>query len=145
MFYSDKASANILSFASQIDAGASITYNQDNDSFTMIPRSRQTTYTFGRKATTTGESRMYICDTRTMAIPLPNEDAMIQTVDNNKSHYTKADIERADRARHLISVMGFPSVAEAIKRAEGASYQLPRHDSRCISKGRGIGHYERIR
>ena len=106
VFYSNKASANILSFASQIDAGASITYNQDNDSFTMIPRSRQTIYTFGRKATTTGERRMYICDTRTMAVPLANEEAMIQTIDNNKSHYTKADIERADRAKHLISVMG---------------------------------------
>ena len=40
---------------------------------------------------------------------------MIQTIDDNKSHYAKADIERADRAKHLISVMGFPSVAEAIK------------------------------
>jgi hypothetical protein len=37
VYYSDLASANILSFASQIDAGADISYDKANDRFVMTP------------------------------------------------------------------------------------------------------------
>jgi hypothetical protein len=66
VYYSDMASANILSFASQVDAGADITYDKVNDRFTMIPGNGESTYHFGRKDVTGSQGRFYVCDTRTM-------------------------------------------------------------------------------
>jgi hypothetical protein len=77
VYYSDNASANILSFASQVDNGCRISYNQDTDDFTMESPSRQNVYTFKRKPTSTGEGRMYACDTRTMV--QRSETVLIQT------------------------------------------------------------------
>jgi hypothetical protein len=48
VYCSDSASANILSFASQIDAGAYISYDKMADRFVMTPAGGSNTYLFGR-------------------------------------------------------------------------------------------------
>jgi hypothetical protein len=66
VYNSDSASANILSFTSQIDAGAGITYDKANDRFITTPANGEYTDYFGRKDVTGSEGRFYMCDTRTM-------------------------------------------------------------------------------
>ena len=44
VFMSEKATANILSFAAQVDAGANIQYDQPNDRFTMTPANSSSRY-----------------------------------------------------------------------------------------------------
>jgi hypothetical protein len=48
MYYSDKATANILSFASQIDAGAAIDYDKFSDASTLQPANDKRINTFAR-------------------------------------------------------------------------------------------------
>jgi hypothetical protein len=49
VYVNDSATANILSFAPQIDAGADITYDKDSDRFILRPAGCETAYYFGRK------------------------------------------------------------------------------------------------
>jgi hypothetical protein len=113
------ASANILSFASQVDAGADITYDKVNDRFTMIPVKGKSTYHFGRKDVTGSQGRFYVCDTRTMIDK--NEAAHVATVEDNMKCYTKREIEQARKARELLVRMGFPSVQQAIRAVSSRS------------------------
>jgi hypothetical protein len=69
VYFSDLASANILSFASQIDAGADISYDKRADTFVMTPAGGRNTYLFGRKQANGIEGRLYTCDIRTMIVP----------------------------------------------------------------------------
>jgi Zinc knuckle len=46
VYVNDSATAKILSFASQVDAGADITYDKDNDRFVMRPARSNTAYYF---------------------------------------------------------------------------------------------------
>ena len=55
VFMSEKATANILSFAAQVDAGANIQPTVAHD-----------TYSFSRKNIPGSEGRFYCCDVRTM-------------------------------------------------------------------------------
>jgi hypothetical protein len=48
VYYSDKATANILSFASQIDEGAAIDYGKFTDDFTSQPANDKRINTFAR-------------------------------------------------------------------------------------------------
>jgi hypothetical protein len=66
VYYSAKANANMLSFATQIDTGARIVYDDRKDVFTMQPKNRKRVYTFGRKRTTGSGGRLYSCDVGSM-------------------------------------------------------------------------------
>ena len=47
VFVSEKASANILSFAAQVDSGATMTYDSEFDRFIMKPAGSENLYSFG--------------------------------------------------------------------------------------------------
>ena len=68
VYFNETTSANILSFASQIDAGADISYDRTRDRFVMIPAGGRNTYFFGRMKSGGSEGRCYVCDTRTMIL-----------------------------------------------------------------------------
>ena len=119
VYYNESASANILSFASQIDAGADITYEKERDRFVMIPDKGENVYYFGRKRVKGSEGRFYICDSRTMIMPA--ESALVQTVEDNMRTFTKREVLQAKHARELMVRMGFPSVQQAIRTANSGS------------------------
>ena len=110
MYYSKTASANILSFASQVDSGAAIRYDHKDDVFTLQPRDSSNIYRFGRNDIPGSEGRFYSCDWREVI----GETAMVATVENNAKAFIKREIEQAREARELLARMGFPSVAQAI-------------------------------
>jgi hypothetical protein len=119
VYFNELASANILSFASQIDAGADITYDKARDRFVMIPDQGKNTHYFGRKQVEGSEGRLYICDSRSMIKPA--ESALVQTVEENMKVFTKREIMQAKKARELLVRMGFPSVPQAIRTANSGS------------------------
>jgi hypothetical protein len=93
VYVNDSATTNILSFASQIDAGADITYDKDSDRFIMRPAGSETGYCFGRKEITGSDGKFYICDTRNMIYS--QEPALVQTVEDNMRSYTKREVLQA--------------------------------------------------
>ena len=111
VYYSPFANANILSFATQVDNGATIRYDSIKDIFEMTPRNSNNTYVFARKATTQSDGRLYSCDVRTMIIS--RDKVNLTTVATNLAHFTHREIAAADRARELLARMSFPSVADA--------------------------------
>jgi hypothetical protein len=113
VYYNPAASANILSFASQVDSGADISYDKLNDMFIMMPASGMNTYHFGRKEAPGSEGKFYTCDIRTMITP--RKTALVQTVEENMRLFTKRKVMQARKARKMLSRMGFPSVAQAIR------------------------------
>ena len=110
VYYSGSASANILSFASQVDAGATIRHDHVNDCFTLQPKGSTRTYSFGRKLIIGSEGRFYSCDWR----EFQQELALVTTVTENLKAFTKREIEGARRARELLARMGFPTVEQAM-------------------------------
>jgi hypothetical protein len=127
VYYSDKSSANILSFACQVDSGAKIHYITESDKFTMKPNGSRNTYTFQRKNIEGSEGRFYSCDIRTMITE--EETALVQTVDEQMRHFTKRDIDGATRARLMKSRMGYPSTANAIQMSStGSNFGLSARD-----------------
>ena len=80
VYYSEHANANILSFATQVDNGADISYDNKQDLFTMRPANSKQVYTFARKNTAGSDSRLYSCDIRTM---ITRDSAMLTTVESN--------------------------------------------------------------
>ena len=143
VFVSEKASANILSFAAQVDSGATVEYDQLNDRFLMTPANSDNTYSFCRKNIAGTEGRFYCCDVRSMinkrsrAPPATKEvagvreQAMVQTVQENLAKYTKREIDKARNARDLLARMGFPSVENAIKMVHrGANFSVTERDFR---------------
>ena len=110
VYYSDKANANILSFATQIDNGARIVYDDTNDVFIMQPKNSKSVYTFGRKQTTGSDGRLYSCGVRTMINY--GEEAMISTGAENIKQYINREIAAAKAARKLLARMFFPSVGD---------------------------------
>ena len=110
VFYSEAASANIPSFASQVDSGAAIRFDYNADCFTLQPRGSSSVYRFGRKDIPGSEGRFYSCDWREIL----KESAMVATVENNTKAFTKREIEQARKARELLVRMGFPSVGQAM-------------------------------
>ena len=110
MFYNGDASANVLSFASQVDAGATIRYDHIKDCFTLQPKGSDNIYTFGRKTLPGSEGKFYSCDWRSIEV----ETVLVTTVEQNLRAFTKREIGRARLARELMSRMGFPTVATAM-------------------------------
>jgi hypothetical protein len=101
VYFNESASANIQSFASQIDAEADITYDKQRDRFVG-----RNTYYFGKKQVKGSEGRFYICDSR--SIIKPAEAALVQTVEDDVKTFTKREVLQAKKARELLVRMGFP-------------------------------------
>ena len=99
VYYSGSASANNLSFALQVDAGASIRYDHLNDCFSLQPNGNTRIYRFGRKRVVGSEGRFYSCDWREAEL----EKALVTTVVDNLKAFTKRKIEQARRARELLA------------------------------------------
>lgn len=59
---SEKASANILSFAAQIDSGATMEYDQRNGWFFITPAKSDNVYNFCQKDIAGSEGRLFCCD-----------------------------------------------------------------------------------
>ena len=110
VFYSGDASANILSFGSQVDAGANVRYDHANDFFTLRPKGSKNVYRFGRKTVPGSEGRFYSCDSREVRA----ESAMVATVEQNSRAFTRREIDRARSARELMARMGFPTAKMAM-------------------------------
>lgn len=126
VYFSESASANILSFASQINSGADITYNKTADAFVLKPANSDNTYIFGRKNVPGSAGRFYVCDLKSEET---SDRALVQTVSENMSRYTKREIEQAKRAREMLGRMGFPSVADAINMiSSGSNFDLTARD-----------------
>ena len=117
VYYSSSASANILSFASQVDSGASIRYDHLRDYFTLRSKSSTRIYRFGRKRVVGSEGRFYSCDWR----DVEHDKALVTTVVENLKAFTKREIEQARRARELLARMGFPTVEQAMSIANSGS------------------------
>jgi hypothetical protein len=102
VYFGECASANILSFAMQVDSGADITYDKATDRFSMIPASGSSVYYFGRKVVAVGsEGPFYICDTRSMIES--REAAFVQTVGNTMKLSTKREIAQARKAEESLA------------------------------------------
>ena len=119
VYYCEKATANILSFAALVDEGAQIRYNQRESRFTLQPKGSDIIYIFCRQRIPGSEGRFYVCDVRSMvskrATSHPaTEHALVQTVSDNLKLYTKREVTSAKNARELLTRMGYPSVEEAI-------------------------------
>jgi hypothetical protein len=113
VYYSENSSANILSFASQVNAGAGINYDRLSDVFTLKRANGSNVYVFSRKNVAGSEGQFYVCDLRTMMMQ-HNERAMVQTVAENISKFTKREVGQPREARERMS---FPSVPDAIDMA----------------------------
>jgi hypothetical protein len=124
VFYSPKASANVLSFAAMSDAGATIRFDSNHERFTLQPKGSQNIYSFCRQDIAGSAGRFYVCDTRTMIGPTPtlhtnHEQALVTTVADNMKRYTQREVETARKARELLSRMGYPSVENTIAKIKG--------------------------
>jgi hypothetical protein len=100
VYFSRSATANILSFASQINAGADISYEKRHDKFVLIPANSTKRYEFRRKDVAGSDGRFYVCD---LDLKEVRERAMVQTVSENLRRYTKREIESAERAREMLA------------------------------------------
>jgi hypothetical protein len=126
VYFSRSATANILSFASQINAGADISYEKRHDKFVLIPAHSTKRYEFRRKDVGGSDGRFYVCDLDVREV---RERAMVQTVSENLRRYTKREIESAERAREMLGRMGFPSTADAISMiSSGSNFDLTARD-----------------
>ena len=126
VYYSENSSANILSFASQVNAGAEINYDRLSDVFTLKRANGSNVYVFSRKNVVGSEGRFYVCDLRTMMMQ-HNERAMAQTVAENISKFTKREVGQPREAREILARMSFPSVPDAIDMANSCK-NLARRD-----------------
>ena len=127
VYYSQVASANIISFASQVNAGADITYDKLSDRFVLRPANSDNVYMFSRKDVDSSEGRFYVCDLRSMMSE--NETAFVQTVTENMRRFTKREVEQAQRARDMLARMGFPSVIDAMNMVgTGSNFDLTARD-----------------
>ena len=132
VYYSEKATANILSFAAMVDAGAEITYEQDKSRFTLRPATSEVIYSFCRREIPGSEGRFYVCDIRNMvSTAATSHKIMVQTVAENLVRYTKREVESAGRARELLAKMGYPSVEMAIAMLrDGSNFDVSEYDFR---------------
>lgn len=107
VYYSAKATANILSFAAMVDSGAEVTYEQGNGRFTLRPAASNNIYSFCRREIPGSEGRFYVCDIRNMvSTAATSHKVMVQTVAENLVRYTKREVDSASRARGLLAKMG---------------------------------------
>ena len=95
-YYSQRATANILSFAVMADRGADIHYDHAESRFTLQPRGSDNKYSFGRQPVGGSNGRFYICDVSSMVRSITpqhtDESAMVSTVSGNMGQFTKREV-----------------------------------------------------
>lgn len=135
VYYSDEASANILSMAAMVDVGAAITYDQSENRFTLRPRGSESIYTFCRRNVPGSEGRFYVCDVKTMvssratAHPAEKDRVNVVTVSDNLKRYSKREVESAGKARQLLAKMRYPTVDMAIAMLrDGNNFDVAAYD-----------------
>ena len=119
VYFSKESTANILSYAVMVDQGNDVSYDKLNDQFVLIPVGSSKTYSFSRKQVSGSEGRFYCCNVKDMVRGkgynnLLGEHALIETTGGNMQKYSNWEVEEADRARRLLSKMGFPPVSKAV-------------------------------
>jgi hypothetical protein len=100
VYYSELSSANILSLASQVNAGADIDYDKVLDRFTLTPAHSSNTYVFGRKDASGSEGRFYVCNLREM-VTRNSEHVCVKIVSENRSSSERL-AEQARAARDML-------------------------------------------
>jgi hypothetical protein len=135
VYYSKRATANILSFAAMVDRGADIQYSQIDERFTLQPRGSPNIYSFCRRPVTGSEGRFYVCDVESMVKGVPtqhsDETVLVNTVSDNMSRFTKREIASAAKARELLARMGYPPVEMAIAMVRGGNnFKVSENDFR---------------
>ena len=100
VWYDEKAIANVISFSNAEKKGKyQITYNQDVG-FTM-------------KNLINGNVNVFKKDeTGLFTTPMEKDINMMNTVEENKKLYTKRQVDRAEVARKLYQVIGYPSLRD---------------------------------
>lgn len=122
VYYSNESTANILSCAVMVDQGSEVRYDPMFDRFELRPANSKKVYSFCLKKVAGSEGRFYCCDANTMAkvfattysIQDISDHALVETELDNMKKYTKGEVEGAQKARHMLAKMGFPSVSQAI-------------------------------
>ena len=134
VYFSKESTANILSYAVMVDQGNDVSYDKLNDRFTLKPVGSNRTYSFGRKQVSGSEGRFYVCNMKNeLAVgnsQTPMRDhALIETAAENMRRYTKREVDGANRAREMLSKMGFPPVSQAIEIAnKGRNFDVTAED-----------------
>ena len=129
VYFSEKTTANILSYAVMIDSGNSITYERASDSFILEPKDSSDEFIFSRKPVTGSEGRFYCCNMRERRTSI--ERAFIETTTENMKRYTKREVESARNARELLGRMGFPTTESAVRIIRsGNNFETIAHDFR---------------
>ena len=129
VYYSDKTTANILSYAVMIDSGNSITYEQASDSFTLKPKDSAEKFIFSRKPVGGSEGRFYCCNMKDRRTSI--ERAFIETSNENMQKFTKREIASARNARQLLGKMGYPTTEQALSIIRsGNNFEATAHDFR---------------
>ena len=153
VYYSQLATANILSFAAMVDSGADIRYNHSDERFTLKPKGSRNIYSFCRRPVQGSEGRFYVCDIESMVKRVPTqhkeETILVNTVSDNMSRYTKREIASAAKARELLARMGYPPVEMAIAMVRGGNnFKVTENDFRiahsiwgkCLASLKGKSH-----
>ena len=153
VYYSRRATANILSFAAMADSGADIRYEHETGCFVMRPAGSSTSYSFSRQNLPGSTGRFYVCDASGMVgvkSPCqPIEQVMVTTVRDNMLKFTKREIASAAAAREMLARMGYPPVEMAIAMIRGGNnFSVSEADFRnahtiwgkCLASLRGKSH-----
>jgi Zinc knuckle len=130
VYYSENASANILSMSKLVDSGAIVKYDHKRNRFTVQPKGSNNVYSFIRKDVVGNDSKFYVCNMDRMeSIDPRDENTMITTVANNMVRYTKREVLGAKKARELLARLGYPSVENAIAMLrDGTGFDVTPYD-----------------
>ena len=155
VYFSQGATANILSFAAMVDRGADIRYDHAAGRFSLQPAGSLNIYSFCRQPVPGWCERrsFYVCDVRSMVRATPRnhsiQRALMTTVSDNMGLYTKREIASTGRARELLARMGYPPVEMAIAMIRGGNnFDVSENDFRiahsiwgkCLASMRGRTH-----
>lgn len=125
VYYSQRATANILSFAAMVDRGADIRYSNSDGRFTLQPRGSSNIYSFSRSPVPGSEGRFYVCDVESIVKRVPTqhrgEMVLVNTVSENMFRFTKRETASAAKARELLARMGYPPVEITIAMVRGGT------------------------
>jgi hypothetical protein len=109
VFYSKDAAANILSFASQVDAGANIQYNGAKDEFSLHPANSHNVYLFTRRNVIGSGSRLYSCQlTGLDAITPTSYSTLVSTVEENTEVYEERGLRTGGEGTGVAGADGIP-------------------------------------
>ena len=106
-YYSNKCSANILSFGDCVDYCREITYDAATDTFKILTAADQE-YIFKRRGEIANLYTCEVCETG-------NQRVFTETVADNRKKYSKREYEQAHKAREYIKRLGVVTAGNLIK------------------------------